>query len=47
MLAVLESPRENDCMVKYLVDKYKDRAIGLKAENYRYVYEWQHVDKSA
>eukprot|EP00092_Neocalanus_flemingeri_P030723 GFUD01033361.1.p1 GENE.GFUD01033361.1~~GFUD01033361.1.p1 ORF type:complete len:191 (+),score=47.28 GFUD01033361.1:24-596(+) len=50
-LAVLESPRENDCLVGYLVDRYKDitrnYAIGLKADNYRNVYEWKHVDNSS
>ena len=50
-LAVLESLRENNCLVKYLVDKYKDitmdYVIGLKADNYRNVYEWKHVDNSS
>ena len=52
-LAVFESRRENDCMVKYLVDEYrgttaKNYAIGLKAlDNYAGVYEWHRVDDSA
>ena len=52
-LAVFETKRENDCMVKYLVDEYrgtaaKNYAIGLKAlDNYAGVYEWHRVDDSA
>ena len=51
-LAVFETKRENDCMVKYLLDEYrgtttKNYAIGLKAlDNYPGVYEWHRVDNS-
>merc|ERR1712126_288485 len=49
-LLVLESRREKDCIVKYILDEYKGDpvksfAIGLKTpENYKGVYEWKHVD---
>jgi len=49
-LLVLESRRENDCIVKYILDEYKGEpvksfAIGLKTpQNYKGVYEWRHVD---
>ena len=52
-LAVFETRRENDCMIKYLLDEYrgdtaKNYAIGLKAlDNYAGVYEWHRVDNSA
>jgi len=51
-LLVLESRRENDCIVKYILDEYKGDpvksfAIGLKTpENYKGVYEWKHVDNA-
>ena len=51
-LAVFETRRENDCMVKYLLDEYrgsstKNYAIGMKAlDNYPGVYEWHRVDNS-
>merc|ERR1712243_51223 len=49
-LLVLESRRENDCIVKYILDEYKGEpvksfAIGLKTpQNYKGVYEWRRVD---
>jgi len=49
-LVVIESRRENDCLVKYAMDEYKGDpvkyyAIGLRTpENYNGVYEWKHVD---
>merc|ERR1712179_541802 len=51
-LVVIESRRENDCIVKYIMDEYKGDpvksfAIGLKTpQNYKGVYEWKHVDNS-
>ena len=52
-LAVFETLRENDCMIKYLLNEYsgstaKNYAIGLRAlDNYAGVYEWHSVDNSA
>ena len=49
-LAVLETRRENDCLIKYLLDKYEDQtsqmfAIGLKTEtSFPGVYQWNRVD---
>merc|ERR1712080_817506 len=51
-LLILESRRENDCIVKYILDEYKGEpvksfAIGLKTpQNYKGVYEWRHVDNT-
>merc|ERR1712059_8984 len=51
-LVVLESRREQDCMVKYIIDEYKgdparSYAIGLKTpDGYKGVYEWSHVDNT-
>merc|ERR1711915_381116 len=51
-LAVFESRRENDCMVKYIVDEFRSTstrnyAIGLRVDDrYTGVYEWAHVDNS-
>merc|ERR1711935_607806 len=52
-LAVLESRRENDCLVKYIFDTQstsstRNYAIGLKADShYLDVYEWVQVDNSS
>ena len=49
-LAVLETRRENDCLIKYLLDKYEDQtsqmfAIGLRTEtSFPGVYQWNRVD---
>lgn len=49
-LAVLETRRENDCLIKYLLDKYEDPtsqmfAIGLKTEtSFTGIYQWDRVD---
>ena len=49
-MAVFETRRENDCVTKYILDKYEDQtskmfAIGLKAEpEYPGIYEWNRVN---
>ena len=49
-LAVFETRRENDCVTKYILDKYEDQtskmfAIGLKTEPaYPGIYEWSRVN---
>merc|ERR1712083_640218 len=51
-LAVLESRKENDCLTRYLTDRYggdsgtEQYAIGLRAPNYRNVWEWWNIDSN-